>query len=216
MYAVPIVDGSNGRSEEIIGRWMAMRGCRDEVVIATKAAGRGMSNLITRNRCAPGPHAAAFSGTDGSYASRQRCALASATVSNRVRRRTDPPDDNAPVSQPEKGQLLAACAGSCRRLQTDYLDLFYIHWPDRYVPIFGTHKFKPEEVREAVSFEEQVEGMGELLASGKIKAWGLSNETAYGVTMFCETAKRLGVALPCCIQNDFSLNDRCGPKCDGS
>lgn len=51
MYAVPITDGSNGKSEEIIGRWMAARGCRDEIVIATKLAGRGVSNIITRNRC---------------------------------------------------------------------------------------------------------------------------------------------------------------------
>ena len=51
--------------------------------------------------------------------------------------------------------------------------------------------------------------MGELIKAGKIRYWGLSNETAYGVTMMCETAKRLGVPLPITIQNDYSLCDRC-------
>ena len=52
--------------------------------------------------------------------------------------------------------------------------------------------------------------MGELIKAGKIRYWGLSNETAYGVTMMCETAKRLGVPLPITIQNDYSLCERCG------
>ena len=56
-----------------------------------------------------------------------------------------------------------------------------------------------------------LQAMGELIEEGKIKAWGVSNETAYGVTMMCETAKRLGVPLPTTIQNDFSLCDRCLP-----
>lgn len=51
---------------------------------------------------------------------------------------------------------------------------------------------------------QQVGAIGELLAAGKIRHWGLSNETAYGVVMMCETAKRLGVAPPISIQNDFS------------
>jgi aryl-alcohol dehydrogenase-like predicted oxidoreductase len=45
--------------------------------------------------------------------------------------------------------------------------------------------------------------------AGKVRHWGLSNESAYGVTMFCETAKRLGVPLPITIQNDYSLCERC-------
>jgi hypothetical protein len=55
----------------------------------------------------------------------------------------------------------------------------------------------------------QVEAVSELIKAGKIRHWGLSNETAYGVTMFCETAKRLGVPLPITIQNDYSLCERC-------
>ena len=55
------------------------------------------------------------------------------------------------------------------------------------------------------------QAMTDLIKAGRIRYWGLSNETAYGVTMMCETAKRLGVPLPITIQNDFSLCDRCSP-----
>lgn len=51
-----------------------------------------------------------------------------------------------------------------------------------------------------VGFEEQVQAMGDLIKEGKIRAWGLSNETTYGVVMMCETAKRLGVPLPVSVQ----------------
>jgi aryl-alcohol dehydrogenase-like predicted oxidoreductase len=54
----------------------------------------------------------------------------------------------------------------------------------------------------------QVSAVGELIKAGKIKYWGLSNETAYGVTRMCETAKKLGVPLPITIQNDYSICDR--------
>lgn len=122
--------------------------------------------------------------------------------------RTDPPNPAAPTPLLTRDQIFAAFEGSCRRLQTDYIDLYYLHWPARYVPTWGTHKFDPKNVYDSPTMEEQIGAIGELLASGKIKAWGLSNETAYGVTMMCETAKRLGVALPCCVQNDYSLHER--------
>ena len=76
---------------------------------------------------------------------------------------------------------------------------------------FGSHMYDPEKVKNYVStpFDETVAAVGDLLASGKIKQWGLSNENAYGVTMMCESAKRQGVALPVSIQNDYSITDRC-------
>merc|ERR1711871_699363 len=57
-------------------------------------------------------------------------------------------------------------------------------------------------------FERQVKNVKHLLDLGLIKNWGLSNENAYGVTMFCIAADKLGVPRPCCIQNDMSLNER--------
>jgi aryl-alcohol dehydrogenase-like predicted oxidoreductase len=93
-----------------------------------------------------------------------------------------------------------------------------IHWPSRAAPLWGDEVFSedmskgkgsmrpPSNPRATpVEFEEICKTMGELIASKKVLAWGLSNETAYGVTMFGETCKRLGVPLPITIQNDFCL-----------
>eukprot|EP00798_Chlamydomonas_sp_ICE-L_P026123 gene26123-11842_t len=103
-----------------------------------------------------------------------------------------------------------ACAASLRRLQTDYIDLYHLHWPERYVPIFGARQYRKENESEGfTSFDEQVQAMGDLIKEGKIKHWGLSNETAFGVCKMVETAKKLGVPPPITIQNDFSLLDRC-------
>mmetsp|Transcript_14776 Transcript_14776/g.33605 ORF Transcript_14776/g.33605 Transcript_14776/m.33605 type:complete len:392 (-) Transcript_14776:92-1267(-) len=115
-----------------------------------------------------------------------------------------------------KDNIMEACDASLRRLQTDYLDLYQIHWPERYIPLFGSSIFEPADKghmlvpskKEHATVEEQVQTMGELITQGKIKHWGLSNETSYGVCLFCQTADRLGVARPVSIQNDFSLLDR--------
>ena len=79
--------------------------------------------------------------------------------------RFDPPLplDDAPEPQLCREQILQACAASLRRLQTDYIDLYLIHWPSRYAPIFGSRRYRPEMERDAASFEEQVLAMGELI-----------------------------------------------------
>jgi aryl-alcohol dehydrogenase-like predicted oxidoreductase len=76
---------------------------------------------------------------------------------------------------------------------------------------FGKHQYNLEMLDKypARPIDEIVAAIGDLLNSGKIKQWGLSNESAYGVTMMCESAKRLGVPLPVSIQNDYSITDRC-------
>ena len=55
-----------------------------------------------------------------------------------------------------------------------------IHWPDRYAPTFGRRIFDKEQIRESVAFEEQLRAMAELIKEGKIRAWGVSNETTFG------------------------------------
>eukprot|EP00892_Ulva_mutabilis_P005425 jgi/Ulvmu1/3254/UM151_0002.1 len=171
IYSVPIREEYIGKSEEIIGRWLQDRGCRDEFIVATKVAGPMEGNFCAANRTAE-------------Y------------------------DSSAPPAKLDRANIMAAIEGSLRRLQTDYIDLYQLHWPSRYVPIFGMSQYRPEKARDASSFEELVEAVGDLIKAGKIRYWGLSNETAYGVTLMCETAKRLGVPLPITIQNDYSLCDR--------
>eukprot|EP00741_Cyanophora_paradoxa_P008686 tig00001368_g8409.t1 len=105
-------------------------------------------------------------------------------------------------------QIKLAVNASLKRLKTTYIDLIQLHWPDRYVPLWGTSRYNPEQERPSVPFEESVAALGELIKEGKIRHWGLSNETTFGVCHFAEAAKRLGVPLPVSIQNDFSLVDR--------
>jgi aryl-alcohol dehydrogenase-like predicted oxidoreductase len=94
---------------------------------------------------------------------------------------------------------------SLKRLQTDYVDLYQIHWPERYVPGFGAWQYDPSKEREATSILEQVEGMAAAIKSGKIRAYGLSNETAYGLCEFVRVAKENHLPAPVSVQNGYSL-----------
>ncbi len=94
---------------------------------------------------------------------------------------------------------------SLKRLQTHYIDLYQIHWPERYVPGFGTWAYDPSKEREATTILEQVEGMAAAIKSGKIRAYGLSNETAYGLCEFARVAKENNLPAPVSVQNGYSL-----------
>ncbi|MEO6747277.1 MAG: aldo/keto reductase [Caldimonas sp.] len=106
--------------------------------------------------------------------------------------------------------IVEACEVSLRRLQTDCIDLFQIHWPQRNVPLFGQIAFDPvlEKAPGGPGIREQVEGMAALIKAGKIRHWGLSNETAWGVCEFHRVARELGVAGPATLQNSYSLVSR--------
>ena len=97
---------------------------------------------------------------------------------------------------------------SLERLQTDYIDIYQIHWPQRNVPMFGGVEFDPEKEKGGPSIHEQVEGMAAMIKAGKIRHYGLSNETAWGVCEFHRAAKELGVPGPITIQNSYSLISR--------
>ena len=97
---------------------------------------------------------------------------------------------------------------SLKRLQTDYLDLYQIHWPERYVPAFGAWQYNPANEREATPILEQIEGMAEAIKAGKIRAYGLSNETAFGLCEFVRVAKEAGLPPPASVQNGYSLVNR--------
>ena len=97
---------------------------------------------------------------------------------------------------------------SLARLQVDVIDLYQIHWPQRNVPMFGATEFDPAKEKEGPPIREQVEGMAAMMKAGKIRHYGLSNETAWGVCEFRRVARELGVAGPVTIQNSYSLLSR--------
>ena len=97
---------------------------------------------------------------------------------------------------------------SLKRLKTDYIDLYQIHWPERYVPNFGAWRFDPSNEREATPILEQIEAMAKLMRACKIRAYGLSNETAYGLCEFVHVAKAHGLPPPASVQNGYNLVSR--------
>jgi len=97
---------------------------------------------------------------------------------------------------------------SLRRLQTDYIDLYQIHYPDRYVPAFGGPNFDPSKERATLPITDQVETMAALVRAGKIRHWGIGNETAWGADAFVRAADAVGAPRPITIQNGYNLVER--------
>ncbi|GLT42544.1 hypothetical protein SLA2020_165370 [Shorea laevis] len=99
-----------------------------------------------------------------------------------------------------------AIDSSLQRLGMDYIDLYQIHWPDRYVPMFGETEYDPVRQFFSVSIEEQLDALGRAVDAGKIRYIGLSNETAYGVMKFLHVAEK-DARYPKIIslQNSYSL-----------
>lgn len=114
-------------------------------------------------------------------------------------------------------RLEASARASLARLQVASIDLFYLHFPARMgFGAFGwaswgaPERYAPLRSSDgsAADFDRQVLAVKRLFDLGLIRHWALSNENAYGLTMFCLACDRLGVPRPVCVQNDMSLNNR--------
>jgi aryl-alcohol dehydrogenase-like predicted oxidoreductase len=101
-----------------------------------------------------------------------------------------------------------AVDASLKRLQTDYIDLYQIHWPDRYVPMFGATSYEVSQVHETTAIAEQLQALDDLVKLGKIRHIGLSNETPWGVTEFMRCADQSGLSKIVSIQNAYHLMNR--------
>lgn len=105
-------------------------------------------------------------------------------------------------------QILAACDASLRRLQTDVIDLYQIHWPNRNVPMFGGIYFDPAKEGDFSAIDEQLEAMASLVQAGKVRAIGVSNETPWGVHEFVRIADARGLPRIATVQNPYCLINR--------
>ena len=162
MYPVPPLAETQGRTEQYIGSWLAARGCRDRIVLATKVA--GLSDWLPYLR--------------GGKA------------------RLDRPN------------IEAAVESSLKRLRTDYIDLYQLHWPDRETNYFGKLGYRHPDEDHSVSLLETLEVLGDLVAAGKVRHVGLSNETPWGTMRMLQLAEVHGLPRPVSIQNPYNLLNR--------
>ncbi|GAA0592722.1 NADP(H)-dependent aldo-keto reductase [Caenispirillum bisanense] len=161
MYPVSPRAETQGRTEEILGRWLKSRGCRDRLVVASKVAGPGGMEWIRGGG-----------------------------------RRLD------------RANILAAVEGSLKRLRTDVIDLYYLHWPDRPTNYFGRLGYQHQPDAEFVALEDSLAALQECVQAGKIRHIGLSNETPWGLMRSVALAESRGLPRPAAIQNPYNLLNR--------
>lgn len=160
MYPVPPLAETQGRTESYIGSWLKRRASRDDVILATKAAGPGMEHIRGGPRL-------------------------------------------------NREQLHQAIDSSLQRLQTDYIDLYQLHWPERNTNYFGRLGYVHNEDEENTTpLEESLAALKELVDAGKVRAIGLSNETPWGVMKTLQLAERLGLPRVASVQNPYNLLNR--------
>jgi len=163
IYPIPPKRETQGRTEAIVGTWLAARKTRDKVLIATKVAGRSSAIDWLRE--------------DGAK-SRQSAA-----------------------------QIMEAVDKSLARLNTDYIDLYQLHWPDRPMRIFEGLEYV-QLPGDAHPVHDILTTLGKLVDDGRVRFIGLSNETPWGVMTFLKLAEQHGLPRPVSIQNAFNLVNR--------
>jgi aryl-alcohol dehydrogenase-like predicted oxidoreductase len=104
--------------------------------------------------------------------------------------------------------IIASCEGSLKRLQTEVIDLYQLHWPTRNVPMFGNLYHDPQNDRPVTPIDEQLRGLQRLVQSGKVRHVGVSNETPWGVAEFVRLADAAGLPRIASVQNAYSLVNR--------
>jgi len=160
MYPVnPVTAATIGRTEEIVGTWIATRG-RDRMVLASKVTGGGRAEVR----------------------------------------------DGAPIGA---AVLREAVEGSLKRLRTDHIDLYQLHWPNRDVYHFrDIWHFDPRQgdrVKIEMNIIDILQEAAKLIAEGKIGHLALSNETVWGAAKWLTLADRYGLPRVVSVQNEYSL-----------
>ncbi|WP_348945199.1 NADP(H)-dependent aldo-keto reductase [Chitinibacter sp. FCG-7] len=165
MYPVPPRPETQGRTEQYIGRWFKKTGRRQEVILATKAAGP-------------------------------------------VRQAHQPNHIRNGKTHFDCASLTAALDASLQRLQTDYIDVYQLHWPDRSTNTFGRLAYPWIDDEYTVGIEETLSILAKFVQAGKVRHIGVSNETPWGVAQFLAASKTQQLPRIASIQNPYSLLNR--------
>ena len=162
MYPVPPRPETQGLTETYVGNWLAKRGNREKLIVASKVSGPSRNN------------------------------------------------DNAirPNQMLDRKNIREALDASLKRLQTDYLDLYQVHWPQRPTNCFGKLGYTWTDTTPPVTLLETLEALAECQRAGKIRYIGVSNETAFGVMRYLHLAEKHDLPRIVTIQNPYSLVNR--------
>lgn len=107
-----------------------------------------------------------------------------------------------------QAHISEAINDSLTRLQTDYIDVYQLHWPDRNTNFFGQLGYQHQEVEESTSIEDTLRALESAVKAGKIRYIGLSNETPWGVMSFLKLAEQLDLPRVVSVQNPYNLLNR--------
>lgn len=108
----------------------------------------------------------------------------------------------------DRKSVFAACESSLKRLRTDYIDLYQVHWPERNTNYFGKLGYAPRDDARATPVEETLGALAELQKQGKIRHIGISNETPWGVAEYLRLMREKNLPRVASIQNPYSLLNR--------
>ena len=108
----------------------------------------------------------------------------------------------------DRKNIFAACEASLKRLRTDYIDLYQVHWPERKANFFGQLGYEPQDDHDSTPIIETLETLSELIAAGKVRHVGISNETPWGLMRYLHEVDTPGQARVVSIQNPYSLLNR--------
>jgi aryl-alcohol dehydrogenase-like predicted oxidoreductase len=184
----------------------------DAFVILDRALERGVSLIDTAEMYAVPPRRETFGATEtiiGRWfaarpGARQRVVLATKVAG--PSRGMDWVHNGS--SNLTAADIASACHDSLHRLQTDVIDLYQIHWPNRNAPAFGAMYFDPTKDRDYSSIHEQLQALTALVRAGKVRHIGLSNETPWGLGEFVRIAEAHGLARVVSVQNPYTLVNR--------
>ncbi len=107
-----------------------------------------------------------------------------------------------------RDNIRAAISGSLKRLQTDYIDLYQLHWPDRATNFFSQLNYTHAPEKDGTPITETLQVLKELVDEGLIRYVGLSNESPWGVMKFLSYAEALGLPRVVSVQNPYNLLNR--------